>query len=69
MKPMSFSLWATVVLGAMFLANVILGKAKVLWGWELPLLSDVWEFLLLLLVALYFTLAALHRERQLGDRS
>lgn len=68
-KHLSFNLWAFIVLGVLFLANVMLGKARVLWGWDLPLLSDVWEFLLLLLVGLFFTLAALQRERQVGDRA
>lgn len=67
-KRFPFSLWAFAVLGLLFFANVVLGKARVLWGWELPLLPDVWEFLLLLLVGLFFTLAALQREREVGDR-
>lgn len=69
MKHFSFNLWAFLVLAALFLTNVVLGKARVLWGWDLPLLPDVWEFLLLLLVALFFTLAALQRERRVGDRA
>jgi len=69
MKHFSFNLWAFLVLAGLFLANVVLGKARVLWGWDLPLLPDVWEFLLLLLVALFFTLAALQHERRIGDRA
>lgn len=69
MRRVSFNLWAFFVLAALFIANVLLGKARVLWGWDLPLLPDVWEYLLLLLVALFFTLAALQRERQVGDRA
>lgn len=69
MKRISLSLWLFALLGVAFLANVVLGKARVSWGWQLPLLSDVWEFLLLLLVGLFFTLAALRRERQVGDRA
>jgi len=69
MRHFSFNLWAFLVLAALFLANVMLGKARVLWGWDLPLLRDVWEFLLLLLVALFFTLAALQHERHVGDRA
>ena len=69
MRRFSFNLGAFLALAALFLANVLLGKARVLWGWDLPLLADVWEFLLLLLVALFFTLAALQHERQVGDRA
>lgn len=47
----------------LFWLNIILGKAKISFGWEVPyLLSDVAEYILLLLTALFFTLAALGRE-------
>src|SRR3546814_13159660 len=55
---------------ALFCLNVVLGKARILFGLELPfLLPDVPEFLMLLLSALFFTLAALAREKSVGSRA
>ncbi len=55
------------VLFAIFTIDVLLGKASIQFGWNLSfLLPDVPEFLLLLVVAVFLTLAALGRER---DRS
>lgn len=52
------------VLFAIFTIDVILGKASIQFGWKLQfLLGDVPEFLLLLVVAVFLTLAALGRER------
>lgn len=54
---------------ALFCLNVLLGKARIQFGLELPfLLHDVAEFLVLLLSALFFTLAALAREKSVGSR-
>jgi heme A synthase len=56
------------VLVGIFAANVILGKAKVALGWQIPyLLSDAPEFLLLLAAAVFFTVAALIAEREVCD--
>ena len=47
----------------LFWLNVLLGKAKISFNWQVPfLLSDIAEFLLLLVSALFFTLAAIGRE-------
>ena len=47
----------------LFWLNVILGKAKISFGWQVPfLLSDIAEYLLLLVAAVFFTLAAIGRE-------
>jgi hypothetical protein len=47
-----------------FIANILLGKATITFGWEgFPLLSDVAEFLLLLFTMIVFVIAALLRER------
>jgi hypothetical protein len=50
-----------------FIANILLGKATITFGWEgFPLLSDVAEFLLFLLLLftmIVFVIAALLRER------
>jgi heme A synthase len=59
----------SAVLFSLFCLNVLLGKARILLGLKLPfLLPDVSEFLLLLLSALFFTLAALAREKAVGSR-
>ena len=56
------------VLVGIFAANVILGKAQIALGWQIPyLLRDVPEFLLLLVAAVFFTIAALLAERDVGD--
>ena len=59
----------SALLFTLFCLNVLLGKARVTFALELPfLLRDVAEFLLLLLSALFFTLAALAREQAVGSR-
>lgn len=55
------------VLFGLFSLNVLLGKASVQLGWDLPLLGDVAEFLLLLLATAVLTLAGLRRESDTGD--
>ncbi len=51
-------------LGLVFAANLLLGKAKIAFGWTAPdVLSDIAEFLLLLATALFFALTALLKER------
>ncbi len=58
-----FNLGAFALLFLLFWLNVLLGKAKISFGWQIPfLLSDVAEFVLLLATALFFTLAAVGRE-------
>jgi hypothetical protein len=47
-----------------FVANILLGKATITFGWEgIPLLGDVAEFLLLLFTMIVFVIAALLREQ------
>jgi len=54
----------------LFCLNVLLGKAQVIFAVSFGLLlPDVAEFLLLLFSALFFTLAALSREKALGKRA
>lgn len=57
------------VLFALFTLNILLGKASIQFGWNLPyLLGDVPEFLLLLVAAMFLMLAALGREKgESGD--
>ena len=58
-----FHLAAFALLFLLFWLNILWGKAKISFGWQVPfLLSDVAEFLLLLATALFFTLAAVCRE-------
>ena len=59
------------VLFGLFTLNVLLGKAGIQFGWDLPfLLGDVLEFLLLLIAAVFLMLAALRRERdESGDNT
>jgi hypothetical protein len=58
------------VLFSVFSLNVLLGKAKIQFGWEIPyLLGDVPEFLLLLVTAVFLMLAALARERSSSGQS
>ena len=52
-----------IVLFCLFAANVLLGKAAVSFGWDRGyLLSDLWEFILLLAAAVALVAAALARE-------
>lgn len=54
----------------LFWINVIFGKAKISFGWQVPfLLSDIAEYILLLVTALFFTLAAVGRENLLQRES
>ncbi len=58
-----FNMAAFALLFLLFWLNVLWGKAKISFGWQVPfLLSDVAEFLLLLVTAIFFTLAAVCRE-------
>lgn len=60
---------ACLLLFSLFCLNVLLGKARSSFGLDIGfLLPDVPEFLLLLMSALFFTLAALAREKAVGSR-
>lgn len=62
------SLWVFAALFTVFVVNVLLGKATIAYGWNLPfLLNDVAEFLLLLFSAVFLMLGALARERGASD--
>ncbi len=65
------TLLAFFVLAGLFVLDILLGKASVLFGWQLPfLLGDVGEYLVLLSTALFFTIATLireHRENNAGE--
>ena len=65
------SLFMFCVLAGLFILDILLGKASVLFGWQPPfLLGDVGEYLVLLSTALFFTIATLileHRENNAGE--
>ncbi len=47
---------------ALYLINILLGKASLHWGWDVFYLGDISEFLLLLFASTVFVAAALHQE-------
>ena len=47
---------------ALYLINILLGKASIQWGWDVFYLGNISEFLLLLVASVAFVAAALHRE-------
>ncbi len=56
--------WASFVCFAVFMANVVLGKSSLVFGWKLKFLLDgTPEFLLLLISVTLFMISALLRER------
>lgn len=52
---------------ALYLLNILLGKASIHWGWNVFYLGDISEFLLLLFASTVFIGAALHRERESNE--
>ncbi len=70
MRVSNFCLAVSFGLFVVFVADVLLGKARVALGWTVPLrLGDVGEYLTLLFAALCLTVATLLREHQsrIGD--
>lgn len=47
---------------SLFVLNILIGKASILWNWNLFKLGNVGEFLLLLIASISVVAAALHRE-------
>ncbi len=59
----NLSLAAFCATFALFAANVLLGRGRAAFGWEIQVpLGDVGEYLVLLLSALFFTAGTLIRE-------
>jgi hypothetical protein len=59
----SLSLFAFCATFALFAANVLIGRGRAAFGWEIPVpLDDVGEYVSLLLSALFFTVGTLIRE-------
>jgi len=46
----------------LYLLNILIGKASILWGWKVFYLGNIGEFLLLLVASISIIAAALHRE-------
>jgi branched-subunit amino acid transport protein len=62
-----FCQWTFLLLFALFVLNILVGKAEITFEWKAPfLLSDVAEYLLLMATALFFILGALAREAHLA---
>ncbi|WP_136795295.1 MULTISPECIES: hypothetical protein [Desulfosediminicola] len=52
----------------LYVLNVLVGKASVVYGWEIFHLGNVGEFLLLFTASIAFIVAALHSEAVLKNR-
>jgi hypothetical protein len=50
------------VFSGLYVLNVLLGKATIVFGWKTYHIGNVGEFLLLLAASTAFIVAALHRE-------
>jgi len=53
---------------SLFVLNILIGKASILWNWNLFKLGNVGEFLLLLIASISVVAVSLHREAADGDR-
>ena len=63
------SLTLCLLLFLVFVANVLLGKARLIFDLKgVPVFSDVVEYLLLMATALFFAIAALMKERTARER-
>jgi hypothetical protein len=56
------SLLIFVISSGLYILNVLIGKASILWGWKIFHLGNVGEFLILLVASISLIAAALHRE-------
>lgn len=56
------------VLFGTYVLNVLIGKAKIVYGWEIFHFGNVGEFLLLFMASAAFIVAALHSEAVLKNR-
>ena len=64
------SLTLCLLLFLVFVANVLLGKARLIFDLKgVPVFSDVVEYLLLMATALFFAIAALMKERTARERA
>ncbi len=60
-----FTFWVS---SSLFILNILIGKAAILWNWNLFKLGNVGEFLLLLIASISVVAASLHREASDNDR-
>lgn len=63
------ALYASLLTFILYLANIMLGKAKVVFHWQVWHLGNVAECLLLLLASTLLIVAALQREVRPGDNT
>jgi hypothetical protein len=56
------SLLIFVISSSLYILNVLIGKAAILWGWKVFHLGNVGEMLILLIASISVIAAALHRE-------
>jgi hypothetical protein len=56
------AIFTFIISSSLYLLNILIGKAKILWGWKVFHIGDIGEFLLLLVASVSFIAAALHRE-------
>ena len=51
-----------VLSSGVFILNILIGKASIVWGWKVYYLGNVGEFLALLIASISIIAVALHRE-------
>lgn len=57
-----FTVILFAVLFGLYVLNVLIGKATIVFGWKLFHFDNIGEFLILLTASVAFIVAALHRE-------
>ena len=62
------SLLVFVISSGLYIINVLMGKASILWGWKVFHLGNIGEFLLLFFASISLIAAALHRETAEKDK-
>ena len=61
-KGERLALYIFWISSGLYLLNILIGKASILWGWNVFRLGDVSEFLVLLIASISIIAVALHRE-------
>jgi len=56
------ALYIFAISSGLYLLNILIGKASIVWGWKVFYFGNVGEFLLLLVASISIIAAALHRE-------
>ena len=58
-----------IVLFSLYFANVFIGKAAIVYGWNVFSLGNVVEFLLLTAASVFLVIVALYREAVSNDKN